>query len=132
MTLPRGTTGSGRSRAFRLDVSRINVWSAVKVSFVLGVLFGVVTFLVLIAAWGMMSASGTLSQMSHLISSDLASTGGSVAHSLFSFKTALSVSAILGLLGIIGVTILGAIAAGLYNLFVYITGGAVVGFEPGK
>lgn len=110
-------------------MSRIGVWSAIKVAFLLGVLFGVITFLVMIVGWNILSVSGTLTQVEHLISSDLTSSN-SIAKSIFGFKTALTVSAVCGLLTVVSVTILGAIAAALYDLFVHPTGGAVVGFEP--
>lgn len=129
MSFPVRTQGAGASKPFRIDVAHISVWSATKIAFLLGILCGVVTFLVLIVAWSALSATGVFHQLTHLFVSDLQSPGSSLITGLFSFKTAFEVSLILGVLAIISVTLFGLVASALYNLFVNITGGAVVGFE---
>jgi Transmembrane domain of unknown function (DUF3566) len=123
--------GQSAGRPVQLGVQHVSVWSGTKVACLIGVIFGVIVFVVLMLAWIILSATGASAAITSTLVSDFPTSAGSVVRSLLGFGPVFVFAALSAVATIIVVTVLGAIATALYNVAVRIMGGAVVGFERG-
>jgi hypothetical protein len=119
---------SGEARQVRLKVRHLSVWSAVGVSFILGIAFGIVTVLVTIIGWTLLDAFGSFAKLDALITSVMGTSLGFSFASIFTLPTAIGFSLAISVLNVILFTIAGLIGALLYNLSVRFTGGLLAGF----
>lgn len=116
------------SRQVRLKLVYLDVWSLVKLSFLIWVVLGIVLVVASILVWVVLNSTGVFDTLDVTLRDILGQPDFSIASSfgigqvaLFAFITAL-LNTIVG-------TALGAIAGFLYNLSVRLTGGLLVGFQ---
>jgi len=115
------------SQQVRLTLRFISVWSAAKISFLCGVGLGLVGGIALFVLWAVLDRLGVFTQLNSVLSGTTAGSGS--VTSAIGFTQALGISFLVGILTTISATVVGTIAAALYNLGVRITGGATVGFS---
>lgn len=118
------------ARQVRLNLRYISVWSGCKVSFLVGIALGFLPGVVVIILWATLERLGTFAQLDHFFSSGTSGSGS--VSKLFGFSQVFAIVALIGMVNVFFCTIVGTIAAALYNLGVRFFGGIVVGLtaEP--
>jgi hypothetical protein len=116
----------GASRQVRLSLRYVSVWSATRIAFLCGVGFGLVSGVVTLILWAVLSQFGVFAQLSVLLSG---TSTGSGASGGFGFAQALGVAVIVGFLNGLGVTLFGIVGSAVYNFGVRVMGGAALGFS---
>ncbi len=115
-------------RESRLNVRHISVWSAAKVSFVVGCGWAVVSFVLTLVLWVILNAAGAFDQVDVFVSTISTSARGSIKAAL-GFGPVMGFALLACVVNLITVTLLGVVAAALYNLCVRVIGGFLVGLK---
>jgi len=121
---------SGRrtsAKQVRLKLVYVDFWSALKLSFFVALALGIVTVVVAALLWIVLNSTGIFISLDGILGDLFGDPTFSISKD-FSFTTVMSFSAIIGLLNTVIFTVLGGVAAVLYNMIVKITGGLLVGF----
>ena len=116
------------TKQVRLKLVYIDFWSVVKLSFLVWLCIGIALVVLSVLVWVVLNSTGIFAKLDDTLQDILvdpdfhvANTFGLVQVGVFSFVVAL-LNTVVG-------TVLGAIAALLYNLSVRFTGGLLVGFQ---
>ena len=125
--LQRKSQKAAATKQVRLKLVYVDFWSAVKLSFLIAVAFGIVLVVASALLWLVLDTTGLFGKIDALLQEILNDNSFSVT-SVVSFGTVLMFSIITALLNTVIGTALGAIGALLYNFSVRITGGLLVGF----
>lgn len=112
----------------RLKLRSIDVWSAVKVGFLISIALGIATVVGALLLWAVLANSGIFSSVGDLVSSVLGETSGFSLESEFSFGNVISTALTLSLLNIVLTTALSAVWAVIFNLISKLVGGVAVTF----
>jgi hypothetical protein len=124
--LAKKSTRKTGGKQVRLRLVYVDFWSAVKLSFLAAVALAIVTMVSFFLIFLVLQATGIMSQADEFVGNI---TDGSVAlASLMGLPQVMAFAAVVSILNLIVVTVLGAVAAGIYNLAVKVTGGLLVGF----
>jgi hypothetical protein len=115
------------SKQVRLNLAHVSMWSVVKVCIVIGLGFAILSGLVLVVLWLVLTALGIPQQVESLIG--LSATTGATSGSALGTKTMLAVAVIVGTLNFIGVVVAGVVVAIIYKLYARLTGGLLMGFS---
>ncbi|TPF85931.1 hypothetical protein BW13_08175 [Bifidobacterium sp. UTCIF-37] len=115
--------GTPRARRMNLSLTRLNVWSVAKVSFMMGVAGAIIQIVAATLVWLLLSAVGVFGQITNIVASTGLDTGGLDLTSVFSLPTVLSVVTILAIVGIVLWTLLCTILAAIYNVVSSLVGG---------
>lgn len=116
------------SRQVRLKLVYIDVWSLVKLSFLVWVALGIVLIVASVLIWIVLFSTGIFDSLDQTLRDMLAQPEFAIADSFGIGQVALF-AVIIALLNTIVGTALGAIGGFLYNLSVRLTGGLLVGFQ---
>lgn len=126
--LQRKEQRSSAAKQVRLKLVYLDFWSVVKLSFLIWLCLGIVLVVSSVFIWVILNSTNVFTDLNALLIDilgndkfDLTDSFGLSQVTLFAFVVAV-VNTITG-------TILGAIAALLYNLSVRFTGGLLVGFQ---
>ena len=111
----------------RLKLVYVDFWSAFKLSFWIALAIGIVTIVVAALLWIVLNSTGVFGNLDGILQDLFNDQNFSIAAS-FSFGTVVGFSAIIGLVNVVIFTVLGALAAVIYNMIVKISGGLLVGF----
>jgi hypothetical protein len=103
----------------------VDFWSVVKISFLLSICVGVVTIVLNVLAFSVLTATGAFGQVDHLITQFV---GGSGVTSVIALPVVLGFSVVVAILDIVVLTVLGALGALIYNVIAKVTGGLALGF----
>ena len=125
----KSSAAPGTEKQTRLNFVSVSVWSAAKISLLLGLSVSVVTTLGTLVLWLVLNQTGAFDQLDGLLSG--LSPGSQTASSvktIFGLGPVLGISIAISLVGAIGGAGLGAIIAILYNVSVKVTGGLFIGF----
>lgn len=114
------------TRQVRLRLTRVDIWSALKLSFLAAVTVAIVTLVANFLIFVVLDSFGVFRQLTDLLG-NFDKSAGNVAASL-SLANVMGFTLIVALLDTVVITVIGAISALLYNLSVKITGGLLVGF----
>ena len=125
--LQRKSQKAAATKQVRLKLVYVDFWSAVKLSFLIALAFGIVLVVASALLWLVLDTTGLFGKIDALLREILNDNSFSVT-SVVSFGTVLMFSIITALLNTVIGTALGAIGALLYNFSVRITGGLLVGF----
>jgi ABC-type Fe3+ transport system permease subunit len=125
--LQRKSQKAAATKQVRLKLVYVDFWSAVKLSFLIAVAFGIVLVVASALLWLVLDTTGLFGKVDALLQEILNDNSFSVT-SVVSFGTVLMFSIITALLNTVIGTALGAIGALMYNFSVRITGGLLVGF----
>lgn len=124
--LAKKSTRKTGGKQVRLRLVYVDFWSAVKLSFLAAVALAIVTMVSFFLIYLVLQATGIMSQADEFVGNI---TDGSVSlASLMGLPQVMAFAAVVSILNLIVVTVLGAVAAGIYNLAVKVTGGLLVGF----
>ena len=126
--LARKSSRSTSSKQVRLKLVYVDFWSALKLSFLISIVLGIVLIVVAFLVWSVVASTGIFDQVDQLFQ-DVAGEGSDFRlNSVIGLPQVMGFSVIVALLNVVVITALGAILAMLYNLSVRITGGILVGF----
>jgi hypothetical protein len=126
--LAKKSSRAASTKQVRLKLVYVDFWSALKLSFLIAVVLGIVLVVVVFLVWTVIASTGIFDSVSQLFQ-DVAGEGSDFRlDSIIGLPQVMGFSIIVALLNVVVLTALGAIAALLYNLSVRITGGLLVGF----
>ena len=125
--LQRKSQRPAAAKQVRLKLVYVDFWSAVKLSFLVAVSLGIVLVVASILVWVVLNSTGIFGDLDDILKDILGDPEFSVAAN-FSLGQVAIFALIVAVLNIVVGTVLGAIAAMLYNFSVRITGGLLVGF----
>lgn len=111
----------------RLKLVYIDFWSAVKLSFLISAVLGIVLVVAVLLIWTVLASTGIFGQVSSIVQ-DVTDNQKFNVSNVISLAQVMGFSLIIAALNVIVGTVLGAIACLLYNLSVRVTGGILVGF----
>ncbi|WP_307835961.1 DUF3566 domain-containing protein [Phycicoccus sonneratiae] len=112
------------SRRVRLTVSRIDPWSAMKISFLLSVALGIALVIATVVLWTVLDAMGVFDQVNGVIG-QVVQDGGSKFDILdfIGFTRVVSLSIVIGVVDVILFTAIATLGAFLYNVSAALVGG---------
>jgi hypothetical protein len=115
------------TKQVRLKLVYVDFWSAVKLSFLVGVALGIVLIVATILVWFILQSTGVFNQLDGLLQDVLGEETFTIESTLSLASVALF-AVVVAVLNIVIGTALGAITSMLYNFSVRLTGGLLVGF----
>ncbi|GAA4266061.1 DUF3566 domain-containing protein [Frondihabitans peucedani] len=115
------------TKQVRLKLVYIDFWSTVKLSFLVAVALGIITVVATFLVYVILARLGIFTTLDKLLQEVLGDSGFTLQDTL-SIGQVMLFAIVVAILNIVIGTVLGAIAALLYNLSVRITGGLLVGF----
>lgn len=116
------------SRQVRLKLVYVDVWSLVKLSFLVWLCLGIVLIVASALIWVVLFSTGIFDTLDATLRDMLGDEEFAIANS-FGIGQVLLFSFIIAVLNTIVGTALGAVGGFLYNLSVRFTGGLLVGFQ---
>jgi hypothetical protein len=116
------------SRQVRLKLVYLDVWSLVKLSFLVWLCLGIVLIVASALIWVVLASTGIFDTLDETLRDMLGQQDFAITNS-FGLGQVLLFSVIIALLNTVVGTALGAVAGFLYNLSVRLTGGLLVGFQ---
>jgi hypothetical protein len=125
--LQRKSQKASATKQVRLKLVYVDFWSAVKLSFLIALTLGIILVVATVLIWVLLSVLGVFGAINSLMGDILNDKSFSVTAS-FSLAQVGLFAVVVALLNTVVGTVLGAIAAMLYNFSVRITGGLLVGF----
>lgn len=126
--LQRKEARQATSRQVRLKLTYIDIWSMVKLSFLVWVALGIVLIVASILMWVVLNSTGVFDQLDTTLR-DILGQGDFAIANTFGIAQVAVFAVVTAVINLITGTALGAIAAILYNLSVRFTGGLLVGFQ---
>lgn len=115
------------TKQVRLKLVYVDFWSAVKLSFLVALAFGIVQIVGTFLIWMVLAQSGIFDNVSQLFG-DITGQASFSLTDTFGLAQVLGFTLVIAILNVIVGTALGALATVLYNLSVKISGGLLVGF----
>jgi hypothetical protein len=116
------------SRQVRLKLVYIDVWSLVKLSFLVWLCLGIVLIVASVLIWVVLYSTGIFDTLDETLVDMLGDDNFAIANS-FGIGQVVLFTFIVAVLNTIVGTALGAVSGFLYNLSVRLTGGLLVGFQ---
>jgi ABC-type glycerol-3-phosphate transport system permease component len=126
--LQRKDSRSASAKQVRLKLVYLDFWSVVKFSFLIWLCLGIVLIVAAVLVWIVLSSTGIFDTLNGVLRDILGKEDFSITDS-FGLGQVVLFSFVIAVLNTVIGTILGAIAALLYNLSVRFTGGILVGFQ---
>ena len=120
-------TPSGSQRNVRLKLVYIDFWSAIKISFLLGLAQAIVTVIATFLLYMVFVQTGVFETANNVAGQVLGGNNFDV-QSFASMAQVLSFAGVVGVLNMIVMTVLGGVVAVIYNACAKIVGGIQVGF----
>ena len=125
--LAKKSAKSPAAKQVRLKLVYVDFWSAVKLSFLLGLTLAIITIVVVYLVYTVLAQTGVFDEVNGLVQ-DIAGAEAFDLNTIISLPQIMGFAVVVAVLNTIVTTALGAIVALLYNLSVKITGGILVGF----
>ena len=125
--LQRKSQKATATKQVRLKLVYVDFWSAVKLSFLVALTLGIILVVATVLIWVLLNVLGVFGAIDGLMGDILNDSSFSVTASFPLAQVGLF-AVVVALLNTVVGTVLGAIAAILYNFSVRITGGLLVGF----
>ena len=116
------------SRQVRLKLVYVDVWSLVKLSFLVWLCLGIVLIVASVLIWVVLASTGIFDTLDETLRDMIGDENFAITNS-FGIGQVLIFTVIIALLNTIVGTALGAVGGFLYNLSVRFTGGLLVGFQ---
>ncbi|MGA0567783.1 DUF3566 domain-containing protein [Rathayibacter sp. KR2-224] len=123
----KSSSRKGPAKQVRLRLVYIDFWSAVKLSFLVGLCLAIISIVGAFLIWIVLDQTGIFDNLNSLFK-DISGTSGSDLKSILSLGTVMGFSIVVAILNLVVTTALGAVCSLLYNLSVKITGGLLIGF----
>ncbi|PPF69743.1 hypothetical protein C5C18_02300 [Rathayibacter tritici] len=125
--LAKKSAKSPAAKQVRLKLVYVDFWSAVKLSFLLGLTLAIITIVVVYLVYTVLSQTGVFEKVNGLVQ-EVAGAETFDLNTFLSLPQVMGFAIVVAVLNTIVTTALGAIVAMLYNISVKITGGLLVGF----
>ena len=126
----RGEVTPGRDpvsvpRRVKLSVSRVDPWTAMKLSFLLSVAVGIAGVVMIAALWLILSSMGVFTDMNRTVDSVLNTTSGSKFDLMnyIGLGRVVSLTIVIAVIDVILVTAISTLGAFLYNVCSSLVGG---------
>jgi len=116
------------TKQVRLKLVYVDFWSVVKLSFLIWLCLGIALVVLSVLVWVVLNSTGIFAKLDDTLQDILVDPEFHVANT-FGLVQVGAFSLVVALLNTVVGTVLGAIAALLYNLSVRLTGGLLVGFQ---
>ena len=126
--LQRKDSRSVSNRQVRLRLVYVDFWSVVKLSFLIWLCLGIALVVASVLVWVVLNSTGIFGKLDDTLQDILVDPDFHVANTFGLLQVGVF-SLVVALLNTVVGTVLGAIAALLYNLSVRFTGGLLVGFQ---
>jgi len=111
-------------RRARLQVSRVDPWSVLKMAFLLSVALGIITVVAAIVLWTVLDLTGLFGQINTLMNDIQGSEGGAFDVKKFaSLGQVASFAMIIAVVNVVLLTALSMLSAVLYNISATLVGG---------
>jgi Transmembrane domain of unknown function (DUF3566) len=124
--LQRKTTKSPSAKQVRLKLVYIDFWSALKLSFLVSLCFGIALVVSTFLIWVILNSTSVFASLDAMLT-DIIGNDFSLTETI-GLPQVMMFALIVALLNVVSVTVLGAVMSVLYNLSVRLTGGLLVGF----
>jgi hypothetical protein len=124
--LQRKTTKSPSAKQVRLKLVYIDFWSALKLSFLISLCLGIALVVATFLIWVILNSTSVFASLDAMLQ-DIIGQNFSLSETI-GLPQVMTFTLIVALLNVVSGTVLGAVAALLYNLSVRVTGGLLVGF----
>ena len=127
-----GVTPAGEAsaapRRVKLSVSRVDPWSAMKLSFLLSVSVGIAGVVMIAALWTILSGMGVFADMNRTVEAVLNTTNGAKFNLMdyIGLGRVVSLSIVIAVIDVILVTAISTLGAFLYNVCSSLVGGLQV------
>ncbi|GAA4676112.1 DUF3566 domain-containing protein [Frondihabitans cladoniiphilus] len=115
------------TKQVRLKLVYVDFWSVVKLSFLISVAIGIITVVATFFVYVILTRLGIFTTVDKLLQEILGDAKFTLQNTL-SIGQVMLFAIVVAILNVVVGTVLGAIAAVLYNLSTKITGGLLVGF----
>ena len=120
---PPGLSGA-RARRVKLTVSRVDPWSAMKMSFLISVALGIAGVVMVAVLWMILSGMGVFSEVNRLVGTIFNDPENPFdLMDFLGFGRVLSLSIVVGVIDVILITALSTLGAFLYNICSALVGG---------
>jgi len=116
------------SRQVRLKLVYLDVWSLVKLSFLVWLCLGIVLIVASVLIWVVLASTGIFDTLDTTLRDMIGDQNFAITNS-FGIGQVLLFTFVIALLNTVVGTALGAVGGFLYNLSVRFTGGLLVGFQ---
>jgi len=121
---PGGPAAAARARRVKLTVSRVDPWSAMKMSFLISVALGIAGVVMIAVLPMILSGMGVFSEVNRLIGQVLQDNENPFdIMDFLGFGRVLSLSIVIGVIDVILMTALSTLGAFLYNICSSLVGG---------
>ena len=121
---PAGAAPGARSRRVKLTVSRVDPWSAMKMSFLISVALGIAGVVMVAVLWMILSGMGVFSEVNRLVGTVFNDPENPFdLMGFLGFGRVLSLSIVVGVIDVILMTALSTLGAFLYNICSALVGG---------
>ena len=119
------TVNVNRGRRVKLTVSRVDPWSAMKMSFLLSVALGIAMVVMVAVLWTILAGMGVFDQIDSMISQVLAgaTTKPVSIKDFVGFGRVVSLSVVIAVLDVVIMTAIATLGAFLYNVCSALVGG---------
>ncbi|MGG5259037.1 DUF3566 domain-containing protein [Phycicoccus avicenniae] len=112
------------SRRVRLTVSRVDPWSAMKISFLLSVALGIALVVATVVLWTVLDAMGVFDQVNGVIGQVIQDQGSKFdILDFIGFTRVVSLSIVIAVIDVILITAIATLSAFLYNVSSALVGG---------
>ena len=119
-----GGAPSVRQRRVKLTVSRVDPWSAMKMSFLISVALGIAGVVMVAVLWMILSGMGVFSEINRLVGTIFSDSQNPFdIMDFLGFGRVLSLSIVIGVIDVILLTALSTLGAFLYNICSSLVGG---------
>lgn len=125
--LARKTRKRAPQKQVRLKLVYVDFWSAVKFSFLISLCLAVVNAVATILVYAVLNQTGVLAKVDELLRDVVLGDENSLMN-FIGYPQVIGFAITVSILGLIVGTVLGAIAAVIYNLLVRVFGGFQLGF----
>ncbi|KFJ01411.1 MULTISPECIES: DUF3566 domain-containing protein [Bifidobacterium] len=123
---PAVRRGTPRARRMNLSLTRLNVWSVAKVSFMMSIAGALIQIVAAALVWLLLNAVGVFDQITQIVASTGLNADGFNLAQVFSLPTVLSAVTIFSIVEIVLLTILAVVVAAIYNVVSSLVGGVHV------
>ena len=117
----------GAQKEIKLRLQNIDFWSAMKIAAIAGLVLAIVQLVATLVVWLMLEVLGVFDRVDALLQDILAQPQFTLMD-FMGLPNVVLFSLVIGLLNFIVITVLGALAALIYNRSVRLTGGLLVSF----
>lgn len=117
----------GAQKQIKLRLQNIDFWSAMKIAAIAGLVLEIVQLVATLVVWLMLEVLGVFDRVDALLQDILAQPQFTLMD-FMGLPNVVLFSLVIGLLNFIVITVLGALAALIYNRSVRLTGGLLVSF----